>query len=629
MGLFRPGGDRRSVAGSRPGEHPGAGFYFLNSWLQRGHLLNYLSKQFKIDNSLFEQAQVEGYAQWQRVFIDPTGEYSRSSEIIPFRNADGSLAFMLELLQLENGSLLLPVSFYQYRDFPSPLRLYIPPNPPLGLYNADGVAVNPDATIIFTDELGIATCEPQRADWVYSSYYGGDDAIPHLDFHALYGRHIIWLLVDRPEAANVQEKYITAVKIATQLHGHGCQLEFAEFPGVCWRDNPHFPNLLTGTAEDVKLLTLEEMVQEALIKGVRVPEKLCTEEPNVIEGDELEKMTRSPFLISPIAREGTGIAIYGGTGAAKSWLAISIAAGAANGKSIFPDRWHVINPAGVKCLTIAGEMSIGEYGERIKRLFQYYGIDETRKKNFILHSACQLDLANPDGLDKLHHLINEAEQKCGTPGLPVKLVVLDNLTTLSVEGENPSNFGRIEFALKSLKKRGITVILIHHENQKGEIRGARKISDVMDQKLHLFKANDGDKIGIIVKNEKIRSGKNSEFATFKALLDVEAEGTGWQIVDLTPEDQDMIGEETEDQKNNRKSQFKTAKTQYGLTAWEWLSDDERTESVKKQRLRGLTNAQIAANHNTSKTTVCEFRKQHNIRDCDLRQQGLAIEESAE
>ena len=98
---------------------------------------------------------------------------------------------------------------------------------------------------------------------------------------------------------------------------------------------------------------------------------------------------------------------------------------------------------------------------------------------------------------------------------------------------------------------------------------------------------------------------------------------------MTPEDQNAIGEEAEDQENNRKSQFKTAKTKYNLTAWEWLSDDGRTESVKKQRLQGLTNAQIAVNHNTSKTTICEFRKQHNIRDCDLRQQGLAIEESAE
>ncbi len=590
--------------------------------------VNYLSKQFNISNALSEQAQFEGCTQWQRVFIDPAGEYSWDANIIPFRETDGSLAFMLELVQLENGSLLLPVSFYQYRDFPAPLRLYIPPKPPFTLFNSDKVAATPGATVIFTDELGIATCEPQRADWVHCSYYGGDEAIPHLDFGPLQGRRITWLMLDRPESKNERDKYITAIKIAQQLYGRNCHVEFADFTGVTWTENRDFSSLLTGTTQGVKLLSQDEMVQNALIKGVYVPEELREEESCVIEGDALEKLTRPPFLISPIAREGTGIAIYGGPGTAKSWLAISIVLAAANGKAIFPDRWNAMNPDGVKCLTIAGEMSSGEYGERVKRLIQYYGTDEAHKKNFILHSACQLDLASPDGLEKLHQLVNEAEQKCGTPGQPVKLVILDNLTTLSAEGENPANFGRIEFSLKSLKKRGIVVILIHHENQKGEIRGARKISDVMDQKLHLFKANDGDKIGVIIKNEKIRSGKNSEFTTFKAMLDVEAKGTGWEIVDLNPDDLELIGEETEDDDGNVPS-GKVAKTKYGLTAWEWLSDDERIESVKKQRLQGLTNIQIAVNHSTSKTTVCEFRKMHNIRDCDLRNQGFEVGESEE
>lgn len=371
-------------------------------------------------------------------------------------------------------------------------------------------------------------------------------------------------------------------------------------------------------------MTLKELVMEAVKHGVHIPDELRIVRVGNITGDELENMKKAAMLIAPIIREGTGTTIFGGTGVAKSWLAMSIAAAAANGKSVFPDRWPVVDTDGIKCVTIAGEMDQGEYGERLRRLHLHYAVDEEHKKNFVLHVAEQLDIATPDGLARIGSIIDDAENNCGIPGQPVKLVILDNLTTLSTEGENPANFGRIEYALKSLKARGIAVILIHHENQKGDILGARKISDVMDMKLHLYKANEGDKIGIIVKNEKIRSGKQSEFATFKAVLDVDTPDTGWVVSEPTPEELVRIGEIDEDSFLESDSPVKTPKTKYGLKAWGWLTDEERIATVKEQRLKGLTNAQIAVNHNTSRTVVSDFRKKHSIRDCDLRNDGFTL-----
>lgn len=585
--------------------------------------VNYLAHKFGIKDQLVIEDDRSNDAAWRRSYIDMGASYDANAELIPFRTSNGTLAFNLELLPSGNKSILLAGGFYQHRNFPKPLRLYIPPRPPFCLYNADRVIQNPDATIIFTDELATALSNKSNPALVFCSYYGGDEAIPYLDVSPQAGRHVLWLMLDKPGSTDPKAKYVTAVKIAKQLNGHNVNLEFVTFSDLKWQLNNYSRPLFEGVKTGIKIIRQEEMLEEAARQGVYIPEELRVIKTSNIEGDDLEKKEKLPFLISPIIRKASGTVIFGGTGAAKSWTAISIGAAAANGKSVFPDRWPVMNPDGIKCLTIAGEMDIGEYGERLKRLHQHYAKDEEHKKNFILHIGDQLDIASPEGFDRLNEIIDDAENNCGISGQPVELLILDNLTTLSIEGENPANFGRIEYALKSIKARGISVILIHHENLKGDIRGARKISDVMDMKLHLFKANKDDKIGIIVKNEKIRSGKQSEFATFKAMLDVDATGTGWVVSEPTPEELEAIGED-EDSSDDapEPSANKVPKTQYGLTAWAWLSDEQRVNSVKAQRLKGLTNAQIAANHTTSRTVVSTFRQEKGIRDCDLRVNGF-------
>ena len=51
-----------------------------------------------------------------------------------------------------------------------------------------------------------------------------------------------------------------------------------------------------------------------------------------------------------------------------------------------------------------------------------------------------------------------------------------------------------------------------------------------------------------------------------------------------------------------------------------MSHEERVNAIMEAFRRGDSNEEIAANHNTSRTTICNFRKEYQLRDQDLMQE---------
>ena len=272
-------------------------------------------------------------------------------------------------------------------------------------------------------------------------------------------------------------------------------------------------------------------------------------------------------------------------------------------------------------------MDKGEYGERTRRLNEHYRPTERQKNNLLLHIVDgTVDLAAEDAIKQMQDIVNHAEKSQGTAGEPVKLVILDNLTTLSAEGENPANFGRIEQVLKSLKSRGIAVILIHHENGQGDIRGARKIGDVMSTKFHLYPGDvEGNCIGVIIKNEKNRSNKASDMDTFKVVFDFEHPASGFCETPLTGADLKRLKQKKEDGDNDDDGEYdkkdkpsRPRKNRYKQKAWTSMTHEERVTAIQEAFYSGDSNEVIAANHKTGRTTICDFRQKYNLRNSDLK-----------
>ena len=88
---------------------------------------------------------------------------------------------------------------------------------------------------------------------------------------------------------------------------------------------------------------------------------------------------------------------------------------------------------------------------------------------------------------------------------------------------------------------------------------------------------------------------------------------------MTDADLKRIKEVPEDD-NEEEKPIRPRKTRYNQTAWKAMSHEERVNAIMEAFRRGDSNEEIAANHNTSRTTICNFRKEYQLRDQDLKQE---------
>lgn len=123
-----------------------------------------------------------------------------------------------------------------------------------------------------------------------------------------------------------------------------------------------------------------------------------------------------------------------------------------------------------------------------------------------------LRLLNPDLIDGPMPDISSTEgQAVIEPHLAeTEFVVIDNLSTLCRSGrENESgSWGPVQGWLLDLRRRGITVLVVHHSGKNGGQRGTSRREDVLDLVLNLrrpqdYSSEDGAKFEVHV--EKGRS----------------------------------------------------------------------------------------------------------------------------
>ena len=183
------------------------------------------------------------------------------------------------------------------------------------------------------------------------------------------------------------------------------------------------------------------------------------------------------FLLSPILPvQGIGI-MYAPRGIGKTFAALSVAVAVASGGLVF--NWRAPMPK--KVLYVDGEMPAIAMQNRLAALISGMAVPPHALENLSIITPdlqpCPIpDLSTTSGQTALESYLKG-----------VDMVVLDNIATLCRTGkENESQSWQVmQSWLLDLRRRGITVLLIHHAGKSGDQRGTSAREDIMDTVVSL------------------------------------------------------------------------------------------------------------------------------------------------
>jgi putative DNA primase/helicase len=234
------------------------------------------------------------------------------------------------------------------------------------------------------------------------------------------------------------------------------------------------------------------------------------------------------MLLSPILPTQGLVMLHSWRGVGKTHTAIGIAYAVASGGVFL--RWKAPSPRNV--LYLDGEMPARAMQERVA----------------LAAGASATEPPTPDHL----RIITPDLQPCGMPNLASEegrtaveewladgcdLLVIDNISTLCRLGkENESeSWEPMQTWLLDLRRRGISVLLVHHSGKAGAQRGTSKREDILDTVLSLKRPDDYEPTEgarFEVHLEKSRGIFGEEAAPFEARLETRSSGALWTMRDV-------------------------------------------------------------------------------------------------
>jgi len=212
-----------------------------------------------------------------------------------------------------------------------------------------------------------------------------------------------------------------------------------------------------------------------------------------------------PFILDPILSPDTAALIYGPAGVGKSFLALGLALAAAGGGSFL--GWTAPRPYNV--LYLDGEMS----PEAVAGRLRLFGPPPPSLRMWLAagQEGPQLDLSTEDGIVRL----------MASWGA-VDLVIVDSLSSLAgVTHRDPERWSEMGWFLAFQQRMGRAVVLVHHANREGALRGISRRADAMDVIMALRRPRDwqpADGARFELHLEKVRHQSGAAVAPIEAQL---------------------------------------------------------------------------------------------------------------
>ena len=201
----------------------------------------------------------------------------------------------------------------------------------------------------------------------------------------------------------------------------------------------------------------------------------------------------SPWVIAGVL-SGVGV-LWGAPGVGKSFVAMSMAASVAAGRP-----WIGRETQAGRVVYVAGEGGLAAVRRRLRAALREWRIDHEEE-------VIALDVVTPgpdlvEGWEKLVTVIGEP---------PPKLLVIDTLSRCFVGDENKQEymgrFVRSLDAMRTLYGDGTAILVLHHTNKLGKIRGSTVLGGAVDVSWQLTRQRGPrgpDGRGLVMDADKLR-----------------------------------------------------------------------------------------------------------------------------
>jgi putative DNA primase/helicase len=211
-------------------------------------------------------------------------------------------------------------------------------------------------------------------------------------------------------------------------------------------------------------------------------------DPERLRPRNLEEFLALPIkpremILDPIIPEKGLAMLYAPRGIGKTHVALGIVFAAAAGSKFL--KWTA--PKTRRVLLIDGEMPAATLQERLANIVAGAPTVELDPANVRILAADLLELG---GIGNLASSDLQAELDPWLNG--VDLLVLDNLSSLTavIRDNDAESWGPIQEWLLRLRRRGISVLIVHHAGKGGTQRGTSRREDVLDTSILLCRPAD-------------------------------------------------------------------------------------------------------------------------------------------
>ncbi|KKS68328.1 MAG: hypothetical protein UV38_C0002G0197 [candidate division TM6 bacterium GW2011_GWE2_42_60] len=254
----------------------------------------------------------------------------------------------------------------------------------------------------------------------------------------------------------------------------------------------------------------------------------------VISLDELFslELPARTMLLSPFLPSQGLVLLVAKRGVGKTHVALGIAYAVASGGTFL--LWSAPEPK--KVLYVDGEMPAVLMQERLRAIASMNTKKPDPKFLLLLTPDLQShnmpDLSLKDGRDALEPLIEDTD-----------LIIIDNLSCLfrsGSENESESWQEAQEWSL-GLRRRGKSVLFVHHAGKNGKQRGTSKKEDILDAVIILehpdnYKPEEGARFDVVFDKSRHFSGEDAR--PFHAQLKTINDTSLWEVSN-SPKDEDI------------------------------------------------------------------------------------------